>query len=45
MPPRRATILEVARIAGVSKTSVSRYFGGERERLSGGLQARIAEAA
>lgn len=45
MPPRRATILEVARVAGASKTSVSRYFSGERERLSGGLRARIAEAA
>ncbi|MFY0991244.1 LacI family DNA-binding transcriptional regulator [Halomonas sp. C05BenzN] len=44
-PPRHATILEVARIAGVSKTSVSRYFGGERERLSGALQERIAAAA
>lgn len=44
-PPRRATILEVARSAGASKTSVSRYFGGERERLSRELQARIAEAA
>ncbi|MDI5933460.1 LacI family DNA-binding transcriptional regulator [Halomonas kalidii] len=43
--PRRATILEVARAAGASKTSVSRYFGGERERLSRELQGRIAEAA
>jgi LacI family transcriptional regulator, kdg operon repressor len=40
-----ATILEVAREAGASKTSVSRYFGGERERLSLELQRRIAEAA
>ncbi|QTF92099.1 LacI family DNA-binding transcriptional regulator [Halomonas sp. BM-2019] len=43
--PHRATILEVAREAGASKTSVSRYFGGERERLSSALQMRIAEAA
>lgn len=43
--PRRATILEVAKEAGASKTSVSRYFGGERERLSQGLQWRIASAA
>lgn len=42
---RRATIIEVARLAGVSKTSVSRYFGDERERLSPALQARIAQAA
>lgn len=42
---RRSTILEVARLAGASKTSVSRYFGDERERLSPTLQARIAHAA
>lgn len=42
---RRSTLLEVARLAGASKTSVSRYFGDERERLSSSLQARIAEAA
>ncbi|MFO7648731.1 LacI family DNA-binding transcriptional regulator [Halomonas campaniensis] len=44
-PSHRATILEVARAAGASKTSVSRYFGSERQRLSGELQRRIAEAA
>ncbi|MBZ9559232.1 MULTISPECIES: LacI family DNA-binding transcriptional regulator [unclassified Modicisalibacter] len=38
----RSTILEVARDAGVSKTSVSRYLGGERHRLSATLQRRIA---
>ncbi|WGI26746.1 substrate-binding domain-containing protein [Halomonas alkaliantarctica] len=43
--PRRSTILEVARLAGASKTSVSRYFGAERERLSPSLQTRIAHAA
>ena len=42
---RRSTILEVARLAGASKTSVSRYFGDERERLSPTLQDRIAHAA
>ncbi len=42
---RRSTILEVAHLARVSKTSVSRYFGDERARLSPALQARIAEAA
>ncbi|MFQ3790178.1 substrate-binding domain-containing protein [Halomonas sp. A29] len=42
---RHATILEVAFEAGASKTSVSRYFSGERERLSPALQRRISEAA
>ncbi len=42
---RRATILEVARDAGVSKTSVSRYFGDERNRLSPEMQHRIASSA
>ncbi|MGQ7260323.1 LacI family DNA-binding transcriptional regulator [Vreelandella sp. V005] len=42
---RRSTIIEVARLAGASKTSVSRYFGEERDRLSPSLQARIAHAA
>ncbi len=40
----RSTILEVARDAGVSKTSVSRYLGGERERLSTTLQSRIGQS-
>ncbi|SFU98884.1 substrate-binding domain-containing protein [Halomonas korlensis] len=44
-PHQRSTILEVAREAGASKTSVSRYFGDERERLSPGMQTRIATAA
>lgn len=44
-PIRPATILEVARIAGVSKTSVSRYYSGERERLSVAMQERILAAA
>nr|WP_300312160.1 LacI family DNA-binding transcriptional regulator [Halomonas sp.] len=44
-PPRRATILEVAREAGVSKTSVSRYYSGERERLSETMRERIVSAA
>lgn len=42
---RPSTILEVAHEAGVSKTSVSRYFGHERDRLSHDMQVRIALAA
>ena len=42
---RYPTLHEVAKVAGASKTSVSRYFGNERERLSPALQARIATAA
>lgn len=38
---RRPTIRDVARDAGISKTSVSRYFGEERHRLSEAMQARI----
>lgn len=41
----RATLIEVAQLAGTSKTSVSRFFGPERERLTPKLQMRIAEAA
>ena len=41
----RATLIEVAKLAGTSKTSVSRFFGPERERLTPKLQTRIAEAA
>ncbi|SDN83280.1 substrate-binding domain-containing protein [Vreelandella arcis] len=42
---QRTTILEVAREARASKTSVSRYFSEERERLSPDMQTRIAAAA
>lgn len=42
---KHSTILEVARQANVSKTSVSRFFSGERDRLSPELQTRIATAA
>lgn len=44
-PPSRATLVEVATRAGTSKTSVSRFFGPEREKLSPVLQARIEKAA
>lgn len=40
----RSTIIEVARDAGVSKTSVSRYLSDERHRLSPTMQARIADS-
>lgn len=43
-PARRPTIRDVARDAGTSKTSVSRYFGAERDRLSEAMQARIARS-
>lgn len=41
---RRPTIRDVARDAGISKTSVSRYFGPERHRLSESMRARIARS-
>ncbi|MCB8889610.1 substrate-binding domain-containing protein [Vreelandella malpeensis] len=41
----RATLIEVADRARTSKTSVSRFFSGERDRLSAPLQARIDQAA
>jgi LacI family kdg operon repressor len=40
-PARRATIAEVAHDAGVSKTSVSRYLGGEFSALSDDIRGRI----
>ncbi|MCM5705668.1 LacI family DNA-binding transcriptional regulator [Larsenimonas salina] len=39
--PSRPTIIDVARDAGVSKTSVSRYFGTERTLLSESMRSRI----
>ncbi|WP_168201483.1 LacI family DNA-binding transcriptional regulator [Kushneria phosphatilytica] len=38
---RRPTIHDVARDAGISKTSVSRYFGTERALLSESMRTRI----
>ncbi|TCZ64786.1 LacI family DNA-binding transcriptional regulator [Roseicella aquatilis] len=40
----RATISDVAREAGVSKTSVSRFLNGEQSTLSPGLRRRIDSA-
>lgn len=42
--PKRATILQVAKDAGVSKTSVSRYLGEGRRLLSEPMQKRIAQS-
>jgi LacI family transcriptional regulator, kdg operon repressor len=44
-PTPRSTLIEVAELAKTSKTSVSRYFGPERHKLSPTLQARIKKAA
>ncbi len=41
---RRPTIHDVARDAGISKTSVSRYFGRERSLLSDAMIERIEAA-
>lgn len=41
---KRVTITEVARHAGVSKTSVSRYLGGEIALLSEHARSRIEQA-
>ncbi|MGM0824921.1 MAG: substrate-binding domain-containing protein [Pseudomonadota bacterium] len=38
-------MIEVAKLAGTSKSSVSRFFGPERDKLSQSLQHRVAEAA
>lgn len=43
-PQRRVTINEVARCAGVSKTSVSRYLGGELSALSEDMRRQIERA-
>lgn len=45
MSSSRATLIEVAKLAGTSKTSVSRFFGPERDKLSSVLQSRIEQAA
>ncbi|AQU81949.1 MULTISPECIES: LacI family DNA-binding transcriptional regulator [unclassified Halomonas] len=45
MSSSRATLIEVAKLAGTSKTSVSRFFGPERDKLSPVLQSRIEQAA
>jgi len=45
LPPTRATLIDVAKLAGTSKSSVSRFFGPERDKLSQSLQQRVAEAA
>ncbi|PRY66251.1 LacI family transcriptional regulator [Vreelandella songnenensis] len=45
MSPSRATLIEVATLAETSKSSVSRFFGTERNKLSPALCERIERAA
>ena len=40
-PARPVTIAQVAREAGVSKTSVSRFLGGELDALSENIRQQI----
>lgn len=39
--PKRTTILDIARAAGVSKTTVSRYLNGKYEYMSSQTRERI----
>jgi LacI family kdg operon repressor len=42
-PPQKATIADVAKAAGVSKTTISRYLGGDYKSISESTLKRIEE--
>jgi LacI family kdg operon repressor len=42
--PQKATIADVAKAAGVSKTTISRYLSGDYKSISAGTLKRIEEA-
>lgn len=42
-PPQKATIADVAKAAGVSKTTISRYLGGDYKSISESTLKRIKE--
>ncbi|RYE73854.1 MAG: LacI family transcriptional regulator, partial [Oxalobacteraceae bacterium] len=44
VPRQRVTMLDVARLAGVSKASVSRFIGDDKALLSDAIAERIEQA-
>ena len=45
MQAQRSTLLDVARMAGVSKATASRVLSGSRDRVSDRLAEKVLEAA